>query len=105
MDDPRELLDEITKCIREISDLDQIILFGSMARGGWRPGGDLDILVVKEDVESTRAEAAKIYRALADILVPIDIVVVLKTYLETHRNLIGTIVRPAVQEGVILYAQ
>jgi predicted nucleotidyltransferase len=104
-DYPSELLAEITKRIRKASDPDQIILFGSFGRGDSRPGSDLDILVVKERVESTRSEASKIYQALADIPIPVDIVVVRKAYLETYRDIVGTILYSALQEGETLYAQ
>jgi predicted nucleotidyltransferase len=36
--DMKNLLDEITRRIREVSDPEQIILFGSRARGDSRPG-------------------------------------------------------------------
>ena len=51
------LLAEITQRIVAISDPQQIILFGSQARGDARPDSDLDLLVVKEEMESPRAEA------------------------------------------------
>ncbi len=61
-----ELLAEITRRICAVSNPQQIILFGSYARGEPGPDSDLDLLVVKDEVDSTRAEAARIYRVLAD---------------------------------------
>ena len=49
------LLDEITRRIVAVSDPQQIILFGSQARGDAGSDGDLDILVVKDEVESLGA--------------------------------------------------
>ena len=57
-----------------MSDPEQIILFGSYARGDFRPDSDLDLLVITDEVASTRAEAARIYGVLAGIGVPIDVV-------------------------------
>jgi predicted nucleotidyltransferase len=99
------LLTEITQRIVAVSDPQQIILFGSQARGDARPDSDLDLLVVKEEVESPRAEAARIYRALASLRVPVDVVVARSDTVRRHRDVVGTIVRPALREGKVLYAR
>ena len=99
------LLAEITQRIVAISDPQQIILFGSQARGDARPDSDLDLLVVKEEMESPRAEAARIYRALAGLKIPVDIVVARSDTVRRHRDVVGTIVRPALREGRVLYAR
>jgi predicted nucleotidyltransferase len=100
-----ELLKEIVRRIRTVSDPEQIILFGSYARGDFGPDSDLDLLVIKGEVDSTRAEAARIYRALADLAVPIDVVVVRTAYVQRYGDLVGTVVRPALREGKVLYAR
>ena len=100
-----DLLTEITQRIVAISDPQQIILFGSQARGDARPDSDLDLLVIKEEMESPRAEAARIYRALAGLRIPVDIVVARSDYVRRHRDVVGTIVRPALREGRVLYAR
>ncbi|HVN54631.1 MAG TPA: nucleotidyltransferase domain-containing protein [Anaerolineaceae bacterium] len=103
--DPLEYLPEITQRILAVSDPDEIILFGSYARGDHRPDSDLDLLVIKDQVQSPNEEAARIYQALAYLSIPVDIVVVSKAYVERYRNLIGTVVRPALNEGKVLYAR
>lgn len=65
-----ELLDEIVRRIVAVSDPEQIILFGSYARGDTGPDSDLDLLVIKDAVTSTRAEIARIYQSLADLAIP-----------------------------------
>ena len=99
------LLAEITQRIVAVSDPQQIILFGSQARGDARPDSDLDLLVVKDEVESPRAEAARIYRALAGLCTPVDVVVTRSDYVRRHRDIVGTIVRSALREGRVLYAR
>lgn len=99
-----ELLAEITRRIRAVSDPQQIILFGSYARGEPGPGSDLDLLVIKDQVDSTRAEAARIYRALADLTAPVDVVVVRTAYVQRYGDLVGTVVRPALRDGKVLYS-
>ena len=98
-------LTEITERIVSTSDPDKVILFGSYARGDFRPDSDLDLLVIKDQVESIRAETARLYRALADFKIPIDIVVVRQSYVQRYGDLVGTIVRPALREGKVLYAR
>jgi len=99
------LLTEITRRIVAVSDPQQIILFGSQARGEAGPDSDLDLLVIKDEVASPRAEAARIYRALAGLSTPVDVVVARSDYVRRHRDIIGTVVRPALREGRVLYAR
>ena len=99
------LLTEITRRIVAVSDPQQIILFGSQARGEAGPDSDLDLLVIKDEVTSPRAEAARIYRALAGLSTPVDVVVARSDYVRRYRDIIGTVVRPALREGRVLYAR
>ncbi len=98
-------LGEVVERIRSVSDPWQIILFGSYARGDFGPNSDLDLLIVEGEVGSSQDEAARIYRALADLAVPVDIVVVSRDYVRRYGHLIGTVVRPALREGKVLYAR
>ena len=100
-----ELLEEIAQRILAVSDPVQIILFGSYARGDVGPDSDLDLLVIKDEMDSTRAETARIYRALADLTIPIDVVLVRTAYVHRYGDLVGTVVRPALREGKVLYAR
>ena len=99
------LLTEITRRIVAVCDPQQIVLFGSRARGDAGPDSDLDLLVIKDEVASPRGEAARIYRALAGLSTPVDIVVARSDYVRRHRDIIGTVVRPALREGRVLYAR
>ena len=100
-----ELLREVTRRIVEVSDPERIILFGSYARGDFGPNSDLDLLVIKDPVDSTSAEARRIYQALYGIDIPIDVVVVRTSYVERYGNLVDTIVRSALNEGKELYGR
>jgi len=84
---------------------DQIILFGSHARGKARPDSDVDLLIVMPVEGSRRDKAIEIGIALQGFRVPKDIIVTTPKDFEWRKEIIGTIERPAVMEGKILYAR
>src|SRR5712692_6745559 len=86
-----ELLNEIKRRILAASDPEQIILFGSHARGNAGPDSDIDLLVVEEGIEMPRRESIRLRSALRGLLVPIDVLVATPQQLERYRNAIGLI--------------
>jgi predicted nucleotidyltransferase len=87
-------------------DPEQIILFGSHARGTAGPDSDVDLLVVMP-VTRKRKAALEVAMgvALHEFLVAKDIIVVSPEEVERYRHIPGTIVRPALLEGRVLYAR
>ena len=99
---------DIRKMVRRLVDRfdpDQIILFGSHARGTARPDSDVDLLVILPVTGSKRAKRIEMRVALHDINVPKDIVVATPEQVEQQKNVVGTIIRPALREGQVLYEQ
>lgn len=82
---------------------EKIILFGSHATGHASPGSDVDLLVVTERGESKRKQVVALYRILQEIDAPKDIVVVRPEEFERFRDIPGSIIYPAAQEGQVLY--
>src|SRR3990172_2902130 len=72
---PKQIVDDIVRQIVEIADPDQVILFGSGARGEFGPRSDLDFMVVKE-VDNTLEMSKRIYLGLHQTQVAVDVVVV-----------------------------
>jgi predicted nucleotidyltransferase len=90
---------------RIIQDYDpvKIILFGSHARGEAGPESDIDLLVVLPEIANKRQAAVAIRRVLTDLPVPKDIVVTTSEEIARRGDLVGTVLRPALREGKVLY--
>ena len=86
-------------------DPDQIILFGSQARGTAAPGSDVDLLVIMPVSGSKRAKQLEMRVALHDIAVAKDIILATPDEVARRRDIVGTIIRPALREGKVLYAR
>ena len=84
---------------------DRVILFGSHARGDARPDSDVDLLVVMSVEGSKREKQIEIRIALHDFHIPNDVIVVTPEEVDRKRDVVGTIVRPALREGKVLYAR
>jgi predicted nucleotidyltransferase len=80
-----------------------VIVFGSYARGEAGPDSDVDLLVVLDHVDSPRRAAAAIDRALLGRTLPINVIVTTPERMQRLRDLVGTVVYPAVREGVVAY--
>ena len=81
----------------------RVILFGSHAQGAPASDSDVDLLVVMEVQKSKRATAMEIDRALADREIPLDLVVLTPEEYEKQQGIVGTIAKPAAEEGQVVY--
>ncbi len=81
----------------------RIVLFGSQAQGVARADSDVDLLVILEDVTSARHSAVAIRRLLTDLPISKDVIVATPTAVERYGDSVGTILRPALREGVTIY--
>ncbi len=101
VDDP--VLDRVIDRIRSVAEPEQIVLFGSRARGTVRPESDYDLLVIAR-VPHRRRAAQAIYEALYGIEAPVDVVVVTPEDVIRLKDRVGSIIGPAVREGRVVYA-
>lgn len=97
------IIEEMVRRIVRYCNPHKIILFGSFARGTAGPDSDVDLLVVLPIEGPRRKKVVEIYRLLAGVGLPKDVLIVTPEELEKYRNIAGTIIRPALLEGKVLY--
>jgi predicted nucleotidyltransferase len=98
-------INEILPIIVSIASPDQIILFGSYARGDNTEKSDVDLLIVKKGLEKSRDIIGSIYRAFYEnnIGIPVDVLAIdYDRYIELS-NEIGYIYKTIKKEGRIVY--
>lgn len=95
-------LSEVIRRIVEVARPEKIILFGSAARGEMGPGSDLDLLVVKAGAHRRRL-AQKIYMNLFGVGQAVNVVVVTPEDIKRYRNSHSLVIKPAMQEGKVVY--
>lgn len=96
-------IEEIVNRIVEASHPEQVLLFGSTARGTTGPHSDLDFLVIKAGRYNARKIAGIIYQRMRGIARSIDLVIVTPQQVEDCKNSPFSVVCPAVREGRVMY--
>ena len=99
------LIQKMVKRIVKQFHPEQIILFGSYARGKAGKDSDVDLLVVMPVEGSRREKQLDVRVALHQFKVPLDIIVTTPEEFAWRKEIPGTIERPAVLEGRVLYAR
>ncbi|MGI6574838.1 MAG: nucleotidyltransferase domain-containing protein [bacterium] len=97
-----EILAQLVQRIVETVDPEKIILFGSRCRGELGSDGDYDLLVLKEEVKHKRRMMEEIYKNIADIPAPVDIILETPSEAEKYRDVPGLIYYDALR-GVVVY--
>jgi predicted nucleotidyltransferase len=85
--------------------VEQIVLFGSRARGDADLHSDWDVMIILQNPVSRQERIelfARFNRALARRLIPCDLIIRSKQEVQTERQRIGSIVRAALVEGMPL---
>ncbi|MCX6683700.1 MAG: nucleotidyltransferase domain-containing protein, partial [Methanoregula sp.] len=101
---PRQTeLEEIVNRIVDAAHPEQVLLFGSTARGTTGPHSDLDFLVIKAGRYNPRKVAGIIYQRMRGIARSMDLVIVTPKQLEDCKNSPFSVVYPAVREGRVVY--
>ncbi|MDE0373830.1 MAG: nucleotidyltransferase domain-containing protein [Rhodospirillales bacterium] len=102
-----QLLQRMTTTIVEVVDPEQVILFGSHARGAAGTDSDIDLVVIEAEPfgpgRDRGAEETRLWRALAKFHVPKDILVYSREEVDYWRNSLNHVLARALREGKVLY--
>ena len=98
-------LDKIVSIIVTTVSPDQIILFGSYARGNNKSGSDIDLLILKKNLKKSKNITDNLYISFYDnkIKIPVDLIVLDYDKYNVLKNKIGYIYKNIFEEGKIIY--
>lgn len=82
---------------------EQILLFGSYARGQAHEDSDLDFLVIEPTVENRAREMIRLRRALRPLRVPVDVLVYSRSEVNQWGQQPGTALYWALREGRVVH--
>ena len=89
---PRKVIKKILYIFEQCSDIDQVRLYGSRAKGNYHNGSDIDLAIMGDRINFS--QLLKIERALDDLLLPYKIDISLYMQIENkdlldHINRVG----------------
>ena len=105
MDNKIPYIEKIISIIVSLASPDQIILFGSYARGDNNAKSDIDLLIVKKGLEKGRELIGSIYMAFFEnkISIPVDLLAIdYNRYIELN-NEIGYVFKTIKEQGKVIY--
>ena len=99
------LTDEIVSRIRAVGNPLKIVLYGSRARGDFRPDSDIDVLVIEDSSLPAYERTIPYYSALSQLPVEVDCEVMVYTpdEVEEWSEASAAFVTTALREGEILF--
>jgi len=105
MNDNIPYIDKIVPIIISIASPDQIILFGSYARGDNTEKSDLDLLIIKKELKNSFDIIDSIYMAFYEnkIKVPVDLLAIDYNRYNELNSEIGYIYKTIKEQGKIIY--
>ncbi|MGH8910260.1 MAG: nucleotidyltransferase domain-containing protein [Egibacteraceae bacterium] len=100
----QDKIDSVVERIVELVHPRRVIVFGSAASGELHDDSDLDLLIVtRQDVARPRRESVRIRSALADVRMPMDLLLISERRLQELVDQPGLIYREAARHGKVGY--
>lgn len=102
MQPDEKALQTIIDRIVDATQPEQIILFGSAARGDMGRNSDIDLLVIKSDVHR-RQTMGMLHRIMIGAGYPVDVIVAHPEDIERYGDSPALIYRSALTTGIVIY--
>ncbi len=96
-------LREVVRRIVEVADPEEVLLFGSAARGRLRKDSDFDLLVIKAGVEDRYRLKQRIHANFFGLSVPVDVIVITPEEAREARANTWTFLGRALRDGKCVY--
>lgn len=104
---PERTLKQMVDVIVDEIHPEKIILFGSHAKGEAHSGSDIDFLIIDDkpftQERSRRKEMARIWKALREFMLPVDLLLYSQNEVEERKKSINHVTSHALKEGKIVY--
>jgi len=99
-------IEKAKNIILKIIDSEQIILFGSYAEGNYTKDSDIDLMaIIRGKID--RKEKNNILDKMAIIFfennLNVDLLIETKEDIEKYKNIIGTVIKPALEQGRVIW--
>lgn len=99
-------IEKAKNIILKVIDAEQIILFGSYAEGNYTKDSDIDLMaIIRGKIE--REEKNKVLDKIAILFfesnINVDFFIETKEDIERYKNIIGTIIKPALKQGRVIW--
>lgn len=103
--DRSELLDRLKQAVEELSsrhpEVEQVVLFGSLARNEAVPGSDADLLLVLTDCSLAFADRGAVYR-FPGLDIAVDLIAYTRDELDRMQADDNPFIKSAFKEGIVL---
>ena len=96
-------IDEAVATLIAAANPQQILLFGSYARGTANEDSDLDFMVVQSEVTDRAGEMVRLRRALRPLRISVDVLVVSSDELARYGREAGSVYWWALKEGRVMH--
>jgi predicted nucleotidyltransferase len=98
-------IDKIVSIIVSLVDPEQIVVFGSYARGENKNTSDIDLLILKRNLKDSKTITDNLYMSFFDnkIKIPVDLIVIDYDKYNNLKNEIGYIYKTINEEGKLIY--
>ena len=101
------IIGRMVRALVDEADPEQVILFGSRARGDSREHSDVDLIVVEAEPfgpgRSRHKEMIRLRQALRPFRIPVDILVYSRDDVDYWRDSLNYVLARALREGTVLY--